>query len=158
MKSHEVLKKVVEGVGAKQVAYEMRVSTSLVYKWCQQPGETSDSEASGARNPLDRILQLVRSSGEPGPIIWLCEQAGGHFVEEPEVPDEEIDTAYIQHTQALLEKFSQLLQVISDSIANEGRIDDEESKEIRERWSELQRHTETFVRGCEKGIFDPSRG
>lgn len=157
MKSHEVLKKVVEGVGTKQVAYDMRVSTSLVYKWCADPGLDSKREASGTRNPLDRILHLVEATGDPLPIIWLCEQVDGHFIEDPDIPDEELDAECIRHTQVLLEKFTKLLQVISESIANESRIDEEESVDIRASWQELQRQAETFVRGCERGTFDPAR-
>ncbi len=37
MKSHEVLKQVIEEVGAKRVAADLKVSNSLVYKWCQEP-------------------------------------------------------------------------------------------------------------------------
>jgi hypothetical protein len=157
MKSHEVLKKVVEGVGTKQVAYDMRVSSSLVYKWCADPGVDSKREASGTRNPLDRILHLVEATGDPQPVIWLCEQIGGHFVESTDVPDEELDAECIRHTQVLLEKFTNLLQVISGSIANESRIDEDEAREIRSSWQALQRQAETFVRGCEHGTFDPTR-
>ena len=39
MKSHEVLKQVIEEVGTKRVAAELKVSNSLVYKWCQEPPE-----------------------------------------------------------------------------------------------------------------------
>ena len=41
MKSHEVLKGVVESVGAKQVAHDLGVSTSLIYKWCEGPPENA---------------------------------------------------------------------------------------------------------------------
>lgn len=157
MKSHEVLKQVVEGVGTKQVAHDMRVSTSLVYKWCADSSADSKRETSGARNPLDRILHLVEATSDPTPIIWLCEQVGGHFVQDPDIPNEELDAECIRHTQVLLEKFTNLLQVISESIANESRIDEDESRDIRTNWRELQRQAETFVRGCERGTFDPTR-
>ena len=39
MKSHEVLKRVVESVGTKQVAHDLGVSSSLVYKWCSEPAK-----------------------------------------------------------------------------------------------------------------------
>ena len=52
MKSHEVPRGVVEELGAKQVASDLGVSTSLVYKWCARPA--SGPTGSGARNPLDR--------------------------------------------------------------------------------------------------------
>jgi hypothetical protein len=157
MKSHEVLKKVIQGVGTKQVAHDMRVSNSLVYKWCADPGEETDLEASGARNPLDRILELVDSTGDREPILWLCEQVSGHYVENPEIEDQDLSTECLRHTQELLSKFSDLLQVISISIGREGRIDEEEAAEIRTSWQQLQRRAEGFVRGCEKGTFDDTR-
>ena len=36
MKSHEVLKRAVDKVGTKRAAADIDVSTSLVYKWCEQ--------------------------------------------------------------------------------------------------------------------------
>ena len=157
MKSHEVLKAVIDDVGAKQVAYDLRVSTSLVYKWCADPGEGPDPEASGARNPLDRVLHLCESVRSQRPVEWLCERVGGYWVPSPDAEPEEADAAYLQHTQELLGRFSKLLEVMSDSIANESRIDRAEATRIRRSWSELQSHGEAFVRACEQGLFDPER-
>ena len=54
-------------------------------------------------------------------------------------------------------EFSDLLQVMSDPIANEGRIDAREAGEIRRQWQRLQGRGEAFVQGCEAGYFDPDR-
>ncbi len=156
MKSHEVLKEVIEAVGTKRVAYDLRVSTSLVYKWCAEPPVDLADEASGARNPLDRILHLVESTGNSRLIEWLCNQRDGYFVENVEL-EEPINEAYISHTRILLAEFSELLQVMSDSIATEGRIDAKEATEIRRQWHRLQGRGESFVRSCETGVFDPDR-
>ncbi len=156
MKSHEVLKEVVEAVGAKQVAYDLRVSTSLVYKWCAEPPADLGDEGSGARNPLDRIVHLAESTGDPRLIEWLCNQQNGYFVENVEL-EEPINEAYISQTRILLAEFSELLQVMSDSIASEGRIDLKEAVEIRRQWHRLQGRGEGFVRSCESGVFDPDR-
>lgn len=158
MKSHEVLKQVIETVGAKQVASDLKVSSSLVYKWCSEPvDDEGERDPSGARNPLDRVIQMCESTGDPRPVEWLCQQVGGYFVESPDVDLSEIPSECIRHTQALLARFSSLLQVISDSIANEGRIDEDESKQIRREWNQLQSQGEAFVRACEGGHFDPTR-
>lgn len=74
MKSHEVLKAAVEGVGAKQIAFDLKMSASLVYKWCS-PWMPED--ASSTRNPLDRVLELIVATGDRGPVEWLCQRAGG---------------------------------------------------------------------------------
>ena len=158
MKSHEVLKQVIEAVGTKQVASDLKVSTSLVYKWCAEPvDEEGDRDPSGARNPLDRVIHLCASTGDRKPIEWLCTHAGGYFVESPAVDLTDVPVDCIQHTQSLLGRFSELLQVISESLAHEGRIDEAEARHIRRQWHQLQSQGEAFVRACEHGLFDPTR-
>ncbi len=155
MRSDEVLKRVVEDVGVKSVAADLGVSTSLVYKWCARPA--SGLTGSGARNPLDRLLSLVESTGNRHAVEWLCAQVGGYFVESTEAAHGEVDAHYIRHTQTLLAEFSDLLQVMSDSIASEGRVDRREANAIRQQWHRLQARGEAFVRACEAGQFDPER-
>jgi hypothetical protein len=157
MKSHEVLKQVIEAVGTKQVASDLRVSSSLVYKWCAEPIIDGERDPSGARNPLDRIVQMCDSTGDRRAVEWLCSEVGGYFVESPEVDLSKVPGECIRHTQSLLSGFSTLLQVISESIANEGRIDEAESRQIRHQWHQLQSQGEAFVRACESGLFDPTR-
>ena len=72
MKSYEVLRKVLQKGNAKQIAADMGLSLSLIYKWA----EPADA-GSGAANPLDRIEALIRI--DPSILEWLCERAGGHF-------------------------------------------------------------------------------
>lgn len=157
MKSWELLREVVDEVGVKQVAFDLRVSGSLVYKWCSDPGERGDFDASGARNPLDRVLQICESTHDRRSVEWLCEAMGGYFVEDPDAEPEEADTEYLRHTQAIVARFSRLLDTLSSSIAHESRIDLREARAIRDQWRELQSHGEAFVRACEMGIFDPER-
>lgn len=157
MRSYEVLKQVVEEVGAKHVAFDLRVSTSLVYKWCSPPGDPGDLDATGARNPLDRILQISESTHSRLPVEWLCGQVGGYFVESPDSEPEELDAEYLRQTQELVGRFSRLLEVMSSSIAKDSRIDADEARNIRREWRDLQSHGEALVRGCEQGLFDPDR-
>ena len=157
MRSFELLREVVEEVGVKQVAFDLRVSSSLVYKWCSDPGDPGDFEASGARNPLDRVIQVCQSTHSRQPVEWLCSRVGGYLVEDPDVEPEEADGEFLRHTQELVGRFSRLLDVISNSISNESRIDETESGDIRRQWRELQSHGEAFVRACESGAFDPER-
>lgn len=157
MKSHEVIKEAVAAVGVKQVAHDLQVSTSLVYKWCAEPPADIAEDGSGARNPLDRLAVLLASTGDRRLVEWLCARLGGFFVESREFEEHALDEEYIRQTQALLAEFSDLLQVISDSIANEGRIDVDEANEIRRQWHRLQARGEAFVHACERGLFDPQR-
>ena len=158
MKSHEVLKQAIEAVGTKKVAGDLKVSSSLVYKWCAEPvDDEGDRDPSGARNPLDRVIQMCESTGDIRAVEWLCGEVGGYFVPNADVETDEAPGECIRHTQSLLSEFSTLLQVISESIANEGRIDEAESRQIRRQWRQLQSQGEAFVRLCEGGLFDPTR-
>ncbi len=75
MESHEVIKRACEKTSPKEVASEVGVSLSLVYKWSQPNTDLG----SGSRNPLDRVASMVDCTGDNGIIQWLCEQAGGYF-------------------------------------------------------------------------------
>ena len=155
MESHEVLRQAVERVGAKRVARDLHVSTSLVYKWCEARREEPDGSESGARNPLDRLAALMESTG-PGAhelIDWLCERAGGFFVANPAFDARLVDTEFISHTQRMIHDFSDLLRVVSESMANDGSIDEEEARRIRAEWQRLKGFGECFVSACETGLF-----
>ena len=47
MKSHELLREVFQTHNPKQIAEEMGMSVSMVYKWAEPP-----EQGSGATNPL----------------------------------------------------------------------------------------------------------
>ena len=149
MKSHELLRQVIQPYGVKKIAHELRVSSSLVYKWCEE----DDEEGSGARNPLDRILKLVESSGDRQPVEWLCQRTGGTYVPNPVVDLAGYDVEFIAHTQQLLDNFSQLLRTMSQAMADDGRVDDDESETIRREWDRLKGAAEAFVQACERGMF-----
>lgn len=151
MKSHEILKGAVDAVGAKKVAQDLGVSASLVYKWCEESGDADDS---GAKNPLDRLLQLVESTRDREMISWLCQHSGGFFVGNPQVNGKEIDSEFIQQTQVVIREFSELLGTMSQSLGGDGKIDDEESRKIRRRWQKLKERGEELVHACEKGLFN----
>lgn len=154
MESHEVLKKAVAKVGAKQVAADMKLSTSLVYKWCQPAAtDASATGLSGARNPLDRVKALLETTGDADVMQWLSEQAGGFFVRDPDVSGCRVDAEYIANTQRIIEDFSKLLRVVSQAIADDGKVDPSESRRIRVEWQRLKQYGEAFVCACERGLF-----
>ena len=99
MKSFEVLREAVDVMGAKRVASDLKVSTSLLYKWCAAPRAAAGHTASGARNPLDRLKELCRVTGDRRPVEWLCEQPGGYFVERPDSKPDEAEAEYLKRTQ-----------------------------------------------------------
>lgn len=150
MNSHEVLKKSVSDLGVKSVAADLGLSTSLIYKWCQ-PNDSED--ASGADNPLDRLARVYELTGDRGPIEWLCRRADGYFVENG--PTLETDAIPLLHmTRRIVREFSELLDVLTASIENDGRIDDEEADRIRREWEKLKSSAESFVSTCDKGAYN----
>ena len=149
MNSHEVIKKSISDLGVKSVASDLGLSTSLIYKWCQ-PSDSLD--ASGADNPLDRLARIHELTGDAGPIAWLCQKADGFFV--PNAPPQTIDTIPLLHmTRRIVREFSDLLDVLTESIENDGRIDLGEAEKIRVEWEELKSSAESFVASCEKGMY-----
>jgi hypothetical protein len=147
MNSHEVLKNAIEEAGAKAVASELGISPSLLYKWCEPKSLPDDS---GSQNPLDRVLQIFEITRDVGPIEWLCQQTDGFRVANPKRIHPKKKEEILNSTQVILKEFSDLLEVISESYANDGRIDHGEAERIRHAWEHLKVEAETFVTSCEQ--------
>ena len=151
MDSHEVLREVFKKTSAKQIASDLQLSLSLIYKWAEPP---SDDAGSGANNPLDRVGQLIRATHDSRIAQWVAEQSGGFFIHNP---------ANLHHTGQLIpltngivQEFADMLATIASSAAD-NKITADEAKKIRDRWEELKSVTETFVRACEIGNFGEVR-
>lgn len=147
MQSHELLKEVLKKTSAKQIAAEMGLSLSLIYKWAEPPDEGAGS---GANNPLDRIEQLVRTTGDTRIAQWVCELASGFFITNPKVkPDAK---QLIPSTNHIVQEFADMLGVIAVA-ASDSAITREEARTIRAKWEDLKSVTEGFVHHCELGDF-----
>ena len=147
MESHEVIRDAFEKCGPKEIASEMGVSLSLVYKWAQPNTELG----SGSRNPLDRVAKLIELTGEKQIIQWLCSQAGGFYLRNP-VSYCRDGYEVMPSTNAIVQQFADLLAVITQA-ALDNTITDDEAADIRQVWDELKSFTEGFVRCCEEGDF-----
>lgn len=152
MESHEVLRDAAERVGVKALAAELRLSPALIYKWCEE-SETDDPDASGTRNPLDRLREIVRVTGHIPVVSWLCHEAGGFFVHNPEDECKDIEADLLQSTRHLVAAFSELLNEVSQSATNDGIITPDEADRIRQTWQRLKTTAETFVVACERGVY-----
>jgi hypothetical protein len=150
MHSHELLREVFHSTSAKQVAADLNLSLSMIYKWAEPPDEASGS---GAANPLDRIEALLRSTNDPRIVHWLCQKAGGFFIRNPRTRNPHPDFL-IPATNEIIQEFADLLAVIANAAAD-NHITAAEAKSIRARWEELKSVTECFVRCCEEGNFRP---
>lgn len=147
MESHEVLRRALKKTSPKAVAAELGISLSLVYKWAEKPV----GDASGSRNPLDRVLQLIELTGDTAILEWLCRRLDGHFVRDPDISGQQIDHV-LPATQQIIGQFSQLLGHIT-AAADDHTVTEDEADEIRECWDRLKSYAEAFVRACENGEF-----
>lgn len=151
MHSYELLREVFDKKATKQVAADLGLSLSMVYKWAEPPNHASGS---GTGNPLDRIEALLQSTGDNRLVQWICQRAGGFFILNPK------NTPHphylIPATNQIVQEFADLLAVIATATADE-KITQAEAKQIRARWEELKTVTEGFVACCEEGNFGAIR-
>ena len=152
MKSWEVLREAADTIGVKALAARLNLSTALVYKWCQE-SPRDEPGSSGARNPLDRLKEIYDATEDTRVLNWLCNQADGHFVANPQVAPGEEEGNLLATTQRVVVDFGDMLAAISRSIENDGQITADEADHIRQAWEKLKGKAETFVRACEQGIY-----
>lgn len=147
MQSHELLKEVLKRTSAKQIAADMNLSLSLIYKWAEPPTEVAGS---GSSNPLDRIEQLLKSTGDKRVAHWVCARAGGFFIENP--PVKTSGAGLVPATNEIVRDFAELLGAITAASADQ-QVTAAEANAIRVRWEALKSVTEGFVQAAEKGAF-----
>ena len=139
----------MENVGVKAIASDMHLSSSLLYKWCQPNDEVDEN---GTSNPLDRVAKIFEATGDENLLAWVCQQADGFFSPNPKVADNAAESLFA-NTHRLVAEFSDLLREVSQSYDKDGEICEEDARRIRREWEELKGAGESFVKGCEKGLF-----
>jgi len=147
MQSHELLREVYQGSSPKQIAGDLGLSLSLIYKWA----EPQEGQGSGATNPLDRIEKLIQTTGDRRLVQWICECAGGFFIKNPKNHWAHPDFL-VPATNQIVQEFADLLAVIAKAAAD-NEVSPPEAHAIRARWEDLKSVTEGFVRCCEEGNF-----
>lgn len=152
MQSWEVLRDASERVGVKSLAAKLKLSSAMVYKWCQPPPADGE-EGSGARNPLDRVRELYEITGDDRLINWLCQAANGFFTLNPSAAPGEQEEELLAATQRFVQDFGTLLAEISRSMENDGQISVDEADSIRQTWERLKGNAERFVKACEIGLY-----
>jgi hypothetical protein len=149
MDSHEVMREVLKKTSAKQIAADLQLSLSLIYKWTELPDDSA-----GGSNPLDRVGQLIRSTHDTRIAQWVCEQAGGFYIRNPQnLP---ASRPLIPITNDIVQEFADMLATIAIA-SSDSVITKEEAKKIRARWEELKSVTEGFVKAAEGGVFGPAK-
>jgi hypothetical protein len=152
MQSHELLRAVFQDTSPKKVSADLGLSLSLVYKWAEPADPASGS---GSANPLDRIENLLQCTRDRRLTQWICQRAGGFFIENPKTHQPHPDYL-IPATNQIVQEFADLLAVIAAAAAD-NQINRKEAEKIRARWEELKSVTETFVACCEAGNFGALR-
>ena len=147
MESYEIFKEAFKKCSPKEIASELGVSLSLVYKWAQEQSECG----SGSKNPLDRLLQVIRLTQEMRLIDWLCEKNNGYFVRNPPSSCAK-GFQVLPATNEIVSQFSGLLSRIAQA-ALDNSITLDEAEDIRRQWDSLKGYGEGFVRCCEEGDF-----
>jgi hypothetical protein len=148
MESHEVIRNALAKAHVKEVADNMGLSLSMVYKWAER---SESRKGSGSANPLDRVHDLYENTGDDHLLQWLCNKADGYFVKNP--PNTKRSGREVMPvTQEIVQQFADLLAAISHA-ASDNSICASESEHIRHEWDELKRITERFVKWCEQGDF-----
>lgn len=147
MESHELLREVYQDSSPKQIAADLGLSLSLIYKWA----EPQEGLGSGATNPLDRVRKLLNTTSDVRLVQWICEQAGGFFIKNPKHHWAHPDFL-VPATNQIVQEFADLLAVIAKAAAD-NQISPPEAKAIRGRWEDLKSVTEGFVHCCEEGNF-----
>lgn len=154
MKSYEVIRLAVDEPGVKAVAAALKVSPALVYKWCEPPADSEDPDQSGAKNPLDRVREMYMLTRDIRLVRWLCNEAGGFFVANPD-PElrQSLDQSIFNETRSMVREFSELLEAVTESVENDAQIDPGEADSIRQKWEDLKACVERFTIACEKGYY-----
>lgn len=150
MQSHEVLREVFQECSPKQVAAQLGLSLSMIYKWAEPPDPAAGS---GSANPLDRIEALLQCTHDPRLVQWICQRAGGFFILNPKA-NKPHPSYLIPATNEIVQEFADLLAVVAAAAAD-NQITAPEARQIRARWEELKSVTEGFVACCEQGNFRP---
>jgi hypothetical protein len=148
MESHEILHDAFEKTSPKEIASEMGLSLSMVYKWAQPVTE----QGSGSSNPLDRVTQLMKLTRDQKIIQWLCSQTGGFYVRNPRLQTTTNHSDMLLSMNEIVQQFADVLEAITLASGDQ-KISAEEADKIRNEWEQLKTFMETFVVSCEKGDF-----
>jgi transcriptional regulator with XRE-family HTH domain len=152
MKSHEIFRELFDRISPKELAAELGLSVSMIYKWAEPAGE----EGSGTPNPLERIAALLKITGDIRLAEWVCRRAGGFYIKSPEVAATERARSVVAETNLIVQDFAEMLSSIATA-AVDNAISTEETRDIRARWERLKSATEAFVHCCESGNFEAVR-
>ncbi len=142
MESHEIVKQLLAKVPAKQIASELGVSLSLVYKWAEPA-----SMGSGTSNPLDRTEALMRLCKCQIPLQWLCSRFGGTFM--PAKPEDGESMDVPAALGSLTRQVGVFMGLIGSlMVAKSG--DELKIAELRQQWESSKTCIDMMLRAIEQ--------
>jgi len=152
MKSHEIIRELFDRISPKELAADLGLSVSMIYKWAEPAGDSG----SGTPNPLERIAALLKITGDVRIAEWVCRRAGGFFTKSPHGNLDKNSDSVVTATNQIVQDFAEMLSAIATA-AEDNAITPAESRDIRKRWEHLKTATESFVCCCEHGNFEAVR-
>jgi hypothetical protein len=143
MNSKEALKKSCEERGVKEIAENLKISSTAIYNQINNPDKN---------DILSKFVDFANACGNDIPIQWVCEQLNGIYIKNPDVVAKH-DSMTPPYVPEALKEFSDVIRAISDAMDDE-TITVEEAATIRKEWEELKVVLERFVLACEFGYMD----
>ena len=145
METRELLRDIIREDNAKQIAEDMGISPSLLYKWFES-GEQART------NPLEHLIALYRATGDRRLVGLLCAKAGGFFVENPPAKPSPAGETLMQALGHVHREAAELDRVLAD-IEAAGIITPAEARRLRKQWERVKSKQEGLVRDAERGRF-----
>lgn len=147
MKSHEVLKQACKKKGPKNVAAHLNLSLATVHQWSRPP----KPKGTGIINPLDRIAAIQEFTGEKQLAQWICQRAGGFFVENP-LSKVSARAEFLTATAGVMRELAHLQAEVA-RVLGDKNVTQAECEELRKHWEKSKSDTERYVKECEAGCF-----
>lgn len=147
MQSHEAIEKAI-GHKTRKHAKRLGLSISMVHKW-QEPH--SDFTDSGARNPLDRIEQIIETSISLGgsendslaPLFYLSGRFGFSCIKLMDTKPPSAKKLQMELVRTI-EEFGKLMTEAAGDL-EDGKIDPTEAKRIKEKGNQVIRQILTLI-------------
>ena len=143
MNSKEALKLACDERGVKEIAENLKISSTAIYNQINDPDKN---------DILNKFVDFVNACGNDIPIQWAAAELNGIFLKNPDIEakKEEIRQRYVPEA---LQEFGNVIKEIGEAMAD-GKVTPEEAESIRREWDKLKILLETFVLACEFGFLD----
>jgi len=120
---------------AEAIAGQLDLNKSTLWRWATQGGI-----------PLHQLLELVKESGDDGPIAAACEEVGGVFLPMRRANgDSETD----QQLARTVRECADVVSAVADALVD-GRVTPEEAARARRRGTQAMRAIAALIQRVEE--------